>query len=723
MGLVVSSPTPTSPFFLISGIIGIVSFAFTLGTFIKVLWGNLTTLTEAPHEVHSYLTNLRQELLEERTSLKFLKKNSKRRQKSAGPRHSRDVEEYLDAALDSATIKTMSDAVRHFIKQFEELEKPFLEPGEEGIHHAVNRRSRRRGDSGSPYYTHEAYKNPSYEKRGRSTADDGDAENFWPQRHLRAIDSRIDTGSNLSIMSPATRRQTAARAAKRMIFPQNRSRFFSLPPELRNAIYELALSTEPSEDGCIALARSQLPSENLSLTCRRAHQESYRMYETACRNYYNDHTFTIDATSTQIRSLGFLSTGYAWPRNMRRFRLDFTGLHLRNKGLFGAPTAVYISVGQDGEWQAEGFLPETTIMYGVEHHSSTFSAHLTEVATLCLRHLESLPSDCDSMVWNSFVRDGLSRKGFGRRGLASLVGHFVRTSGNRKVPNSFAQHIVHGSEATNAPVHSTAHSTSSQATEERRAQSPKTTMATAISAPVLRAHEQRQSPLFRIPSELRNNIYERVFEGWLGPIFLNEIFSKGTSDAPDVPPPSILGSVTPPSDALVRSCRKARKESKPIFDAAFQAYWKNEFVVNVRRHPQNDAYVSLSPNIHIPNNYLGRIQSFTFLVRHRATRVRVACLWLESEGRWRVSAEQDEASPIDDEDEVAHAAVEDVEDSMRRSEAFSATSPTIRTSGAMQARPSTLDRRILHDMLCPLIVEEMFYAAAQERGSHRPWRT
>jgi len=190
MGLVVST-TATSPFFLVSGIIGMVSFAFTLGTFFKVVWANLATLTEAKHEVHSYLTNLRQELLEERTSLKFLKKACKKRTRARDSRYSRDVEDYLDLQLDAATIKTMSDAVRHMIRQFQTLEKPFLEPGEEGIQQATNsssnRRSRRRGHSSSPYYTHEAYRSPSYEKRARGPPnnedyDDDDGDVFWPQR-------------------------------------------------------------------------------------------------------------------------------------------------------------------------------------------------------------------------------------------------------------------------------------------------------------------------------------------------------------------------------------------------------------------------------------------------------------------------------------------------------------------------------------------------------------
>lgn len=184
MGVVVST-TATSPFFLVSGIIGMVSFAFTLGTFFKVVWTNLATLTEAQHEVHSYLTNLRQELLEERTSLKFLKKACKKRTKSRDSRrYSRDVQDYLDLQLDTATIKTMADSVRHMIRQFQTLEKPFLEPGEEGIQQATGgSRSRRRGDSASPYYTHEAYRSPSYEKRARGEDhDDDDGDVFWPQR-------------------------------------------------------------------------------------------------------------------------------------------------------------------------------------------------------------------------------------------------------------------------------------------------------------------------------------------------------------------------------------------------------------------------------------------------------------------------------------------------------------------------------------------------------------
>lgn len=204
MGVALST-TLTSPFSLVCGIVGLIGFAFTLGTFFSVIWSNIATLIESQHEVHSDLTNLRQELLEERTSLKFLKKACNKRTKNRDSRHGRDVQDYLDLQLDAATIKTMADSVRHMIKQFQALEKPFLAPGEEGIQRAThsssggggNRRSsRRRGDSGSPYYSHEAYRSVSHEKRARGPKNedhgDDDGETFWPQR-VRYCDFTVRT--------------------------------------------------------------------------------------------------------------------------------------------------------------------------------------------------------------------------------------------------------------------------------------------------------------------------------------------------------------------------------------------------------------------------------------------------------------------------------------------------------------------------------------------------
>lgn len=118
MGVVVSSPTPTSPFFLATGIIGIVSFVFTLGTFFKVVWVNLDTINEAPHEVHAYLTNLRTELLEEKASLRLMRKGMKKHRRMTWRENGGSV---VGMELDEVTLKTMSDNIRHLIKRFRDL--------------------------------------------------------------------------------------------------------------------------------------------------------------------------------------------------------------------------------------------------------------------------------------------------------------------------------------------------------------------------------------------------------------------------------------------------------------------------------------------------------------------------------------------------------------------------------------------------------------------------
>lgn len=186
MGVVVSSNSPTSPFFLTSGIVGFVSFAFTLGTFIRVIWTNLETLCEAPHEVHSYLTNLRTELLEERASLRGMRKGMRK--------HKRGSEVYVGMELDDVSLKTMMDVVKQLIKRFKELERPFLADGEVGIEGAREhrKRARRRNSSVSPsLYDHAAYSSPP-EKSGRGRSanrerDNGqedlaDEEAYWAQR-------------------------------------------------------------------------------------------------------------------------------------------------------------------------------------------------------------------------------------------------------------------------------------------------------------------------------------------------------------------------------------------------------------------------------------------------------------------------------------------------------------------------------------------------------------
>lgn len=235
MGVVLSSTASLSPFSLTTGIIGLVSFAFTVSTFLKIVWTNLETVGEAPHEVHTYLTNLRQELVEERNSLRTMRRLQrdlrKRNAQRKRPRSVRSIAggttsggsggggggggnnsgvDVGSECVDEVSLKTMTDSIKRLIRRFAELERPFLETGEHGITEQLHaqqqnrHRHRRQGSSVSPYYSHEAYggtgsypekadghgaRGSSRERRGRRAGGGGpreseedDEEIFWAQR-------------------------------------------------------------------------------------------------------------------------------------------------------------------------------------------------------------------------------------------------------------------------------------------------------------------------------------------------------------------------------------------------------------------------------------------------------------------------------------------------------------------------------------------------------------
>ena len=192
MGVTVSTNAALAPITLGSTLVGFISFAFTLGTFLKVVWVNLETLSEAEHEVHSYLTNLRTELLEEKQSLKVMRKGMRKHQRTL---RRQDRGDMIGMELDDVSLKTMNDTMRHLIRKFREVEKPFLEEGEPGIDDAPNhrKRARRRNSSVSPpHYDHGAYSSPP-EKSGRARSrangrdnangdEEAEEDAYWAQR-------------------------------------------------------------------------------------------------------------------------------------------------------------------------------------------------------------------------------------------------------------------------------------------------------------------------------------------------------------------------------------------------------------------------------------------------------------------------------------------------------------------------------------------------------------
>lgn len=77
------------------------------------------------------------------------------------------------------------------------------------------------------------------------------------------------------------------------------------------------------------------------------------------------------------------------------------------------------------------------------------------------------------------------------------------------------------------------------------------------------AHDQQQSPLFRLPPELRNRVYEMAFEDEAESIDVTQVCARK------------------PSSALIRSCRRMHAESNGIFKAAFQDFWQKDFVIDL----------------------------------------------------------------------------------------------------------------------------------------------
>jgi hypothetical protein len=202
MGITVSH-TNYAPISLVSTLIGFVSFAFTLGTFIKVFWSNLGTFAAAPHEINDYLSSLKQGLLEERRHLRRSRRRlrSIRRDQSHGPgarsgsdneygkgysshggerrsgrmrgggkgqmHFDRDIQSMRSSGEEEA-LRVMRVTVKDLIKSFRTLEQPFLKPEfqQQDSAHWSNTAS-----SPSPYYP---------EKHARSSAQYPDSEDDSP---------------------------------------------------------------------------------------------------------------------------------------------------------------------------------------------------------------------------------------------------------------------------------------------------------------------------------------------------------------------------------------------------------------------------------------------------------------------------------------------------------------------------------------------------------------
>lgn len=113
-------------------------------------------------------------------------------------------------------------------------------------------------------------------------------------------------------------------------------------------------------------------------------------------------------------------------------------------------------------------------------------------------------------------------------------------------------------------------------------------------------------PLFRLPPELRNRIYELVFEVSSASIIrVTDTFSPSGHDATDAITSARKAAAAPPSAALVRSCQRIHGESKVFFDEASKRYWKNEFLfelpIDLPHHLTFERFIKPAPTQRIEN--------------------------------------------------------------------------------------------------------------------------
>ncbi|KAF2100327.1 hypothetical protein NA57DRAFT_73938 [Rhizodiscina lignyota] len=129
MGVTLSTHSTLAPISLASTIIGFVSFIITAATLLRVSWDNLQTVWAAPTEITDMLGNLKAGLYEERRHLRRVCREQRRRRSRSAPRRDREKGGARVSRDDGSTDRTlllMRETIRHMVRSFRELERPFL---------------------------------------------------------------------------------------------------------------------------------------------------------------------------------------------------------------------------------------------------------------------------------------------------------------------------------------------------------------------------------------------------------------------------------------------------------------------------------------------------------------------------------------------------------------------------------------------------------------------
>ncbi|KAL9042017.1 MAG: hypothetical protein Q9214_003914 [Letrouitia sp. 1 TL-2023] len=106
--------------FVASAIVGFTSFAFTFFTFLRVFWESIRTMWNAHREIKPVMDNLRTELYGERAYFKNALKQARSKSKNS-TRYAPEIQPLV----------ILNDGIKGLMREFRELEEPFLDRPEE----------------------------------------------------------------------------------------------------------------------------------------------------------------------------------------------------------------------------------------------------------------------------------------------------------------------------------------------------------------------------------------------------------------------------------------------------------------------------------------------------------------------------------------------------------------------------------------------------------------
>ncbi|KAK5737829.1 hypothetical protein LTR17_006477 [Elasticomyces elasticus] len=104
---------------------------------------------------------------------------------------------------------------------------------------------------------------------------------------------------------------------------QGEAGLLTIPPELRNAIYELIYDS-PTPTGSVQLLEASSPSEAILLVCKQIFDEAKELYKDRCQQYWRNTHFTFSPAGAPLR-LRFSETSVANIRHIH-FAVQFAWL-------------------------------------------------------------------------------------------------------------------------------------------------------------------------------------------------------------------------------------------------------------------------------------------------------------------------------------------------------------------------------------------------------------